>query len=76
VRPDEDPVVIWFDITRQKGQAPKFTPHVIPESSGSGVGTQFTIADLDGNKTPDIIVSNKKGVNVLLQMRGAKTAAK
>jgi hypothetical protein len=31
---------------------------------------------LDGNKTPDIIVSNKKGVNVLLQMRGAKTAAK
>ena len=76
VRPDEDPVVIWFDITRQKGQAPKFTPHVIPESSGSGVGTQFTIADLDGNKTPDIILSNKKGVNVLLQMRGAKTAAK
>jgi hypothetical protein len=76
VRPDEDPVVIWFDITRQKEQAPKFTPHVIPESSGSGVGTQFTIADLDGNKTPDIILSNKKGVNVLLQMRGAKTAAK
>jgi hypothetical protein len=76
VRPDEDPVVIWFDITRQKGQAPKFTPHVIPESSGSGVGTQFCIADLDGNKTPDIIVSNKKGVNVLLQQRGAKTAAK
>ncbi|MFN8857206.1 MAG: FG-GAP repeat domain-containing protein [Planctomycetaceae bacterium] len=76
VRPDADPVVIWFDITRQKEQAPKFTPHVIPESSGSGVGTQFTIADLDGNKTPDIILSNKKGVNVLLQMRGAKTAAK
>lgn len=76
VRPDEDPVIIWFDIRRQKGQPPQFTPHVIPESSGSGIGTQFSIHDLNGDKAPDIVLSNKKGVNVLMQVPARKTAAK
>ncbi|RPI84488.1 MAG: VCBS repeat-containing protein, partial [Planctomycetaceae bacterium] len=74
IRPDQDPVIIWFDIERRKGAPPRFTPHVIPESSGSGVGTQFRVADLNGDKTPDIVLSNKKGVNVLLQTRAAKPA--
>lgn len=67
--PSADPVVIWFEIERKEKTPPKFTPHVIAESSGSGIGTQFTVTDFDGDKIPDIVLSNKKGTNVLLQRR-------
>ena len=43
----------------------KFTPVVL--DGESGVGTQFTVADIDGDGKLDIITSNKKGVFVLLQ---------
>jgi len=69
VRPDETPVMMWIEITRAKGAPPAFTPHVIPESAGTGMGTQFVVADFNGDNLPDIIVSNKKGTNVLLQAR-------
>lgn len=44
-----------------------FTPVVIDEDSG--IGTQFEIADINGDKLPDVIVSNKKGVHVIVQSR-------
>lgn len=69
--PNADPVVVWFEITKTKGQPPKFTPHVIGESTGSGIGTQFLVTDFDGDKLPDIVLSNKKGTNLLLQRRSA-----
>jgi hypothetical protein len=34
----------------------------------SGVGTQFEIADMNGDGKPDIATSNKKGVYVFLQL--------
>lgn len=68
-RPNEDPTVVWFEIKKSRGEPPRFTPHVIPESIGSGIGTQFFVADVDGDRLPDIVVSNKKGTNLLLQVR-------
>jgi hypothetical protein len=35
----------------------------------SGPGTQFEIADVNGDKLPDIITSNKKGVHYFEQVR-------
>jgi FG-GAP-like repeat len=45
----------------------RFTPMVI--DTDSGVGTQFAVADINGDGLLDIIVSNKKGVCVIVQER-------
>ena len=61
----EPAVLYWFELKRpEKGKA-EFVPHKIDDDSG--VGTQFTIADMNGDKKPDIVISNKKGVYVFLQ---------
>jgi hypothetical protein len=68
--PNVAPFLVWFEIHKKKGSAPQFIPHLISESLGTGVGTQFLVTDFDGDKVPDIVLSNKKGTNVLLQKRG------
>ena len=35
----------------------------------SGIGTQFAVADINGDGLLDVIVSNKKGVCVITQER-------
>ncbi len=67
--PSAIPVIIWFEIHRKEKMPPEFIPHIIGESAGSGIGTQFTVTDVDGDKIPDIVLSNKKGTNLLLQRR-------
>ena len=63
-----DPVVMyWFETIRTKGQPPTFKPHQITAGLGTGVGTQFVIHDMNSDGKPDIVLSNKKGVNVLVQ---------
>ena len=42
----------------------QFIPHQIDDDSG--VGTQVTAVDLNGDGVPDVIVSNKKGTFVYL----------
>lgn len=65
---EHDPIVMyWYEVVRAKGQAPKITPHKIIAGNNTGVGTQFEIRDMNLDKKPDIVLSNKKGVNVLLQ---------
>lgn len=63
-----DPVVMyWFEVHRSKNQPPVFKPHRIVAGLGTGVGTQFVIHDMNRDGKPDIVLSNKKGVNVLVQ---------
>ncbi len=63
----KDPVVMyWYEIRREKGSPPKFIPHEIVAGRDTGVGTQFVVTDVDGNGRHDVVLSNKKGVNILL----------
>jgi hypothetical protein len=57
--PDAPAVVYWFELRRDKEKGAQFIPHQIDDNSG--VGTQVTAADLNGDGTPDVIVGNKKG---------------
>lgn len=60
-------VMYWYEIKRGKNAAPQFIPHKIEAGNDTGVGTQFSMADMNGDGRPDIVLSNKKGVNVLIQ---------
>jgi hypothetical protein len=64
-----DPAVLfWFRASKDKDGVTTFIPELIDEDSG--VGTQFEIADINGDGLLDIIVANKRGVFVFEQVRG------
>lgn len=75
---DPDPlgevVVVWYEIKRTSGQPPQFIKHKIDAGTDTGIGTQFFVGDVNGDKLLDIVLSNKKGTNVLIQRRDSKAA--
>jgi hypothetical protein len=62
--PDAPAVVYWFECRRDGRGGVLFVPHLIDDDSG--VGTQVTATDLNGDGIPDVIVANKKGIFVHL----------
>lgn len=65
-----DPVVMfWYEVQSEQGRTPTFIPHEIVAGRDTGIGTQFMIQDMNADGRPDIVLSNKKGVNVLVQKR-------
>jgi hypothetical protein len=68
---DEEPgapaVVYWFQIKRDGKGGAELIPHQI--DNDSGVGTQVTSRDINGDNLPDVLVSNKKGLFVHYQVR-------
>ena len=64
---DKPAMIYWFKVTKEKDGLAKFTPMPIDEDSG--IGTQFVVQDMNGDGFLDVIVSNKKGVSVILQER-------
>jgi hypothetical protein len=62
--PGEPAVLYWFELKRS-GSSAEFIPHLI--DSNSGVGTQITTGDLNGDGRMDVLSSNKKGIHVFLQ---------
>jgi hypothetical protein len=65
---ENEPVVMMtYGVLRERGQPPRFERQEIDAGKDTGIGTQFQIADIDRNGTLDLILSNKKGVNLLLQ---------
>ena len=63
---DEAAVFFWFELQRENGR-PIWIPHQFDHDSG--VGTQFEVMDVNGDKLPDIIASSKKGVHLFEQVR-------
>lgn len=64
---DGPAAVYWFKNTKGADGIAQFTPMLIDDDCG--IGTQFEVADINGDGLLDIIVSNKKGVRVVLQQR-------
>jgi hypothetical protein len=62
----EPALLVWYELRREGGTA-KWTRHVIDENSG--VGTQFEVADVNGDGLLDVAVSNKKGVHYFQHVR-------
>jgi hypothetical protein len=58
--PSAPAVLLWFELGRAPDGAVRFTPHLIDDNSG--VGTQVTVADINRDGRPDVVVANKKGV--------------
>ena len=66
INPNDPAVVVWFELQR-KGREVKWIKHEV--DNDSGVGTQFVVADINRDRLPDIVTSNKKGVHVFIQQR-------
>jgi hypothetical protein len=67
VDPNSPAVLYWIEIKTRKGAPPEFVPHEI--DSDSGIGTQFVVTDVNGDRLPDIVVANKKGCFLFEQQR-------
>jgi hypothetical protein len=63
---DKPAMLYWFEAKKRDGLV-SFTPHVIDDNSG--IGTQFVVADVNGDKLLDIVTANKKGVFLFEQVR-------
>jgi hypothetical protein len=67
---DKPARLYWFEASRGPEGKVAFTPHEIDDQSG--IGTQFVVADYNGDGLLDIVTANKKGVFLLEQTRAGK----
>ena len=63
---NEPAVMCWYRLTRDKGRV-RWVRHQFDHQSG--IGTQFAVADVDGDGLTDIVSSNKRGVFYFRQVR-------
>ncbi len=64
--PNNPAVLYWYELSRAGNKA-SWTRHQIDHDSG--VGTQFEVADVNGDQLLDIVISNKKGTFYFEQVR-------
>jgi hypothetical protein len=67
---DKPARLYWFEASRRPDGPIAFTPREIDDQSG--IGTQFVVADFNGDGLLDIVTANKKGVFLFEQVRSAK----
>ena len=67
---DQPARLYWLEARRGADGKIGFTPREIDDASG--VGTQFTVTDVNGDGLLDIVTSNKKGVHLFEQVRAKK----
>ena len=64
VEPNAPALLYWFELKRN-GKDVQWLAHEIDDDSG--VGTQVTVGDVNGDGKPDVVVGNKKGCFVFLR---------
>ena len=62
---NDSAVLYWFEL-RRTAAGVDYVPHLI--DGNSGVGTQVVATDVNADGLPDVIVGNKKGIFVELQV--------
>ncbi len=67
---DKPARLYWFEAHRGGDGRVAFTPREVDDASG--IGTEFVVADFNGDGLLDIVTANKKGVFVLEQVGAAK----
>ncbi len=65
---DKPAVLYWFELKREAGKGSRYVAHQIDDNSG--VGTQCTVGDVNGDGKPDVVIGNKKGTFIFLQSAG------
>jgi hypothetical protein len=63
MEPNAPAVLYWFKLVRDGDSKTSGAAHFEPKKidDNSGVGTEVTAGDINGDKKPDVIVGNKKG---------------
>jgi hypothetical protein len=59
--------IYWLKAFKERDGTMNFKPMLIDDDCG--VGTQFSVTDINGDGLLDIAVSNKRGVRIILQER-------
>jgi hypothetical protein len=67
---DQPARLYWFEARRGPDGAVAFAPREIDDQSG--IGTQFVVADFNGDALLDIVTANKKGVFLFEQVQPAR----
>jgi len=67
---DRPAKLYWLEAGKDAAGKTSFTPREIDDQSG--IGTQFVVADYNGDGLLDIVTSNKKGVFLFVQVRSGK----
>ena len=62
-----DSVQMYYYEVKPSKDGPEFVRHEITAGRDTGIGTQFSVTDINGDGLLDIALSNKKGVNLLIQ---------
>jgi hypothetical protein len=66
INPDYPAILVWYEWKRI-GDEVHWVRHDIDYASG--VGTQCTVADVNKDKRPDVVIANKRGVFLLEQVK-------
>ena len=67
---DKPAKIYWLQAEKSADGKTTFTPREI--DNDSGIGTQFTVTDFNGDGLLDVVTSNKKGVFILEQVAAGK----
>jgi hypothetical protein len=63
---DDPPVIAWFKTGRKASGLVEFVPHII--NNYAGIGGQIAVIDMNNDKRPDVLTSQRKGAYIFLNL--------